>query len=284
MFRTLTLLAIFLTLCSLGLGTYINLLGAGSVCPDWPTCYGQLWLPKDLSSLLTLVPDFPTTEGSFKHAWLQMLHRYLSIALIGLALLLFILSWWVKTTAKTTVVGLTVILMLLTIWQAGLSLWSVNLSSMPAIALLHLLTALLILSVLQWLYLRAHTQLGMLDSAIGPRKMAGFTCFILLLQILLGGWMTAHQAGSACSGFPACSGSLWPQLDYLKGFDASAWLAKQANLDLSARQVIHWLHRIGAIVTGLMVLILAFMAISPRCQKNIQLTGFFMTLLLNGSN
>ncbi len=160
--------------------------------------------------------------------------------------------------------ALTAGLLGLIIFQALLGMWTVTLLLKPIFVMGHLLGGMGTLALLWWLYLRSRpVQLG-----VRPEARYGTLALIALLvlvgQIALGGWTSANYAALACPDFPTCQGQLWPESDFAEGFVIWRGLGVDYEggvLHQSARVAIHLAHRIGAVVTflvlGLIVLTLA---------------------------
>jgi cytochrome c oxidase assembly protein subunit 15 len=77
----------------------------------------------------------------------------------------------------------------------------------------------------------------------------------------LGGWVSTNYAVLACSEFPACQGSFWPQMDFREGF--TFWRALGAGLDgdnisFQALTAIHYVHRLAAYLVFAALLLLAW--------------------------
>ena len=97
---------------------------------------------------------------------------------------------------------------------------------------------------------------------------------VLGLQIALGGWTSANYAALACPDFPTCNGQWWPDANFKEGF--ILWREVGVNyegglLDQQSRVAIHLVHRIGAIVTLLVLITLAFRLLKiPRLRSGGQ--------------
>jgi cytochrome c oxidase assembly protein subunit 15 len=79
---------------------------------------------------------------------------------------------------------------------------------------------------------------------------------ILIGQIALGGWTSSNYAALACTDFPQCHGSWWPRADYQEAF--ILWRGTDMDyefgiLDAPARIAIHYTHRMGALLTVLVL-------------------------------
>jgi cytochrome c oxidase assembly protein subunit 15 len=74
---------------------------------------------------------------------------------------------------------------------------------------------------------------------------------LLLVQIALGGWVSANYAALACTDFPTCHGEWLPEMDFGNAFHVMRELgvtAAGAPLAHEALTAIHWSHRAGALV------------------------------------
>lgn len=70
------------------LGAYTRLADAGLGCPDWPTCYGHLWIPDSLEEIERANQRFEGTPVETDKTWPEQLHRLFASSL-GLFILLF---------------------------------------------------------------------------------------------------------------------------------------------------------------------------------------------------
>ena len=75
---------------------------------------------------------------------------------------------------------------------------------------------------------------------------------VLALQIALGGWTSSNYAAMACVDFPTCHNTWWPAMDFKEAF--VLWRGLGINyeygvLDAPARVAIHFTHRLGALLT-----------------------------------
>jgi cytochrome c oxidase assembly protein subunit 15 len=173
-------------------GALVRAHGAGLSCPDWPLCHGQV------------VPDFDAKIA------LEWGHRALAgtlsfgvaalgVAIFGrralrarfgrtLALIVGLLG------AQVVLGGLTVLL--------GLAPWTVT---------AHLLVGNSFALGLAWLsrdLLEASAAEPLERPALGvrQRKAVWAAAALVALQLALGGLVSSHYAGLACSTFPLCNG------------------------------------------------------------------------------
>lgn len=114
---------------------------------------------------------------------------------------------------------------------------------------IHLMTALLTLALLVWVALDMR-QLAR-DPAARPARLAGLaggTCAILFIQLLLGAWVAGLDAGLASDTWPLMQGRLVPEYDAARGF----WWAAAHDPFL-----VHFLHRWWAWVAVAALVVLA---------------------------
>jgi len=278
----LAMLAAIITFCVIVLGAWVRLSHAGLGCPDWPGCYGQLTWPEAAHEIESANQAFPERPFEANKAWREMVHRYLAGTLM---LLVFALTWmvWRNPGASGKLKRLTAAMSILIIFQALLGMWTVTLKVMPIIVMTHLLGGLLSFSLVLWLMLSTRPQTGTVtDSKI--YKMRGAIIVgiaVLAMQIALGGWTSANYAALACPDVPMCTGQWWPDANFREGF--VLWREVGVDyeggiLDHPSRIAVHLVHRIGAVVTLIVLLLLAFRMFKiPQLQTGGRL---LMTLVL----
>jgi cytochrome c oxidase assembly protein subunit 15 len=119
----------------------------------------------------------------------------------------------------------------------------------PAIVTLHLLGGLGLLALLA---LQAHVQTPMpIATTRGLRRLAVLVAVLVVLQILLGGWVSTNYAVLACTDFPTCQDQWWPPMDFAHGFTLRRELGETATgqyLPFEALTAIHFTHRAMAVV------------------------------------
>lgn len=193
-----------LTFCLIVVGALVRANDAGLACPDWPLCHGQA------------VPEF-----DLKIAF-EWGHRIFAGAI---SLGLVALSWlglrdpvlrgvlrprlifaWVLLATQVVFGGLTVLLLL--------APWTVS---------VHLVLGNAFFVTLVWI------SRDLSEMALGPAErpplpspataaLAGIVASCLVLQIVLGGMVSSHYAGLACTDFPTCDGaSMAPTFQGLVG-------------------------------------------------------------------
>lgn len=254
-YHRLAVIACFLAFVVVVLGAYTRLSDAGLGCPDWPGCYGKLVVPE---------AEHAVTEKHYlaqrplepEKGWKEMIHRYFA-GTLGLVILTLAVWAWLRRREPGQPVWLPTFLVGLVIFQALLGMWTVTLQLKPVVVMGHLLGGMTTLSLLVLLALR--TRPGARAAVVDAprwRTLAGVALLVLAAQIALGGWTSSNYAAMACTDFPTCHGQWWPQADFKEAF--VLWRGLGVNyeygvLDHPARTAIHLTHRIGALVTFLLL-------------------------------
>jgi cytochrome c oxidase assembly protein subunit 15 len=257
MYRPLVYCAAVLTFIVIVVGAYVRLEDAGLGCPDWPGCYGQiLGVPDDPHEVAKAEQAFPGKMVDKGRAWKEMFHRYLA-GTLGLLILAISMLAWRQRRAIGHAPTLALALVVLVAFQAALGMWTVTLLLKPAIVTLHLLGGMATLALTTWLALRElDPPSPPPDATLRLRAWAGLALAVLVAQIALGGWVSANYAALACPDFPTCQGAWMPAMDFGNAFHVLRELgmtAAGAPLTQEALTAIQWSHRLGAVVTLLIV-------------------------------
>jgi cytochrome c oxidase assembly protein subunit 15 len=255
-YRRLVWLATALALFVVVLGAYVRLSDAGLGCPDWPGCYGSL-LPTNIEHEAAAEnwPERPVEEGK---AWREMVHRYVAATL---GLLIVLIAWlaWRHRREPEQPVKIPLLTLGVVIFQGLLGMWTVTLLLKPVIVMGHLLGGLTTLGMLFWLLLEdaRATSIGVSRRIAWP---AAIGLIVLVCQIALGGWTSSNYAALACPDLPTCLGQWWPdKADFNEGF--VMWRGLGVNyefgiLEAPARVAIHFTHRLGAVFTSFLLLLI----------------------------
>ena len=276
------MIAAIVAFCVIVLGAWVRLSHAGLGCPDWPGCYGQLTWPNAAQEIETANQAYPERPFESSKAWREMVHRYLAGTLM---ILVLVISWkcWRGPRFNHQFRALATTLLILIIFQALLGMWTVTLKLKPIIVMAHLLGGLTSFSLILWLMFSSHRQYSDKPSMTVRRMRAPIILAIMVLamQIALGGWTSANYAALACPDVPMCTGQWWPETNFREGFVLWREIGVDYEggvLDQPSRVAIHLTHRIGAIVTLVVLLTLAFRIIRiPRLKTGGQL---LMSLVL----
>lgn len=265
----LVVIAAIVAFAVIVLGAYVRLSHAGLGCPDWPGCYGQLTWPDEPHEVSQAARAFPERPVETHKAWKEMVHRYLAGALVLLVVAINFLAWKVANRGNG-LRTLAAALLVLILFQAALGMWTVTLKLLPLVVMGHLLGGLATFSLLLWLAWRSSSS-GAESGGLAPFRFAILAgLLVLVLQLALGGWTSANYAALACPDFPTCQGSMWPDADFGEGF--VLWRAIGVDyeggvLDMSARVAIHLAHRAGALITFLVLGVLALRLIRARAVR-----------------
>ncbi|NMF96765.1 COX15/CtaA family protein [Aromatoleum toluolicum] len=257
-YRRLILLALALTTLVVVFGAYVRLSDAGLGCPDWPGCYGQLSPHHAADAIRGTHAADPQGPVSLPKAWKEMIHRYLAASLGLLIVAIALLAWRHRGTPGVAP-RLAAALVGIVIFQGLLGKWTVTLLLKPAIVTAHLLGGLTTLALLAWLALHVHAP-ARIEVPRGLIILARAAFALLAVQIALGGWTSTNYAALACTDVPTCQGSLWPAADYANAFHVVRELGMTADgevLPLAALTAIHWSHRVGAVIAGVVLIALA---------------------------
>jgi cytochrome c oxidase assembly protein subunit 15 len=240
--RALSLTALALALVVVVVGAYVRLSDAGLGCPDWPLCYGKP-MPAEIAD-----------GDALAKAWKEMGHRYLA-GTLGLLILAICAIAWRNARARALTTGLVV----LVAFQATLGMWTVTMLLKPAIVTAHLLGGVATLAVLLWLALGQWRHLPD-DGVRALRPIAATALGIVVVQVALGGWVSANYAALACPDLPLCRGRWVPEMDFANAFHVVRELGQTAQgelLSMQALTAIHWTHRVFALVAMIAALTLA---------------------------
>ena len=134
---------------------------------------------------------------------------------------------------------------------------TVTLNLFPLVVMGHLLGGFSLLTLL-WLYRRQLAPPVLTPTPAVPSRLRLLgTCasLVLVLQIALGGWTSANYAAMACVELPLCHAGWTQQLKFDEAFDLHLGHDNYefGVMSKEARQTIHISHRLGAVVTLLLV-------------------------------
>ena len=257
--HALTVFLLFVTFDLVVFGAFTRLTDSGLGCPDWPGCYGSsspLGASQQIDQARSAMPGGPVTHSK---AWIEMLHRYLASSVGALIVVLTVLAWRQRWLARSQV-DLTALAVagpwlptLTLFWvcvQGAFGALTVTMKLYPAIVTLHLLGGLGLLMLLG-LQTTHGNPIAQALPAI-PRSLQRYLSLVLLmlvLQVMLGGWVSTNYAVLACQEFPTCQGQWWPAMDFRQGFEVWRALGLTASgvpIDFAALTAIHYVHRLMA--------------------------------------
>jgi cytochrome c oxidase assembly protein subunit 15 len=267
-FRRLALAGALLAAAVVVLGAWVRLTDAGLGCPDWPGCYGHL---------------YPQMEHGFSKAIHEMIHRYFASTLGLVIVSLLVWAVWNRKSRGQPLVPVALLFVIVCL-QGALGALTVTRLLKPLIVTAHLLGGLTTLATLWWLALTPET--GPFSQATSAREapLRNFALIgmaLLALQIALGGWTSANYAAVACPDLPTCQQSYWPPMDFHDAF--ILWRGMDVDytggvLGNPARTAIHVTHRLGAVLTGCVLVTLGCFCIFKAERRSVRVAGRLVVL------
>ncbi|MGZ5250847.1 MAG: COX15/CtaA family protein, partial [Caldimonas sp.] len=248
--RALAMLTLFLSFDLILLGAFTRLSDSGLGCPDWPGCYGHaspVGASEHIAEAQAAVPTGAVTHGK---AWVEMAHRYSATAIGVLVVALAVLA--VAEARRRRVVASPAWAVATLLWilaQGAFGALTVTMKLYPAIVTLHLLGGL---GLLVLLAIQAEVyEPRRLPLTPALRRGLVAVAALAIVQIALGGWVSTNYAVLACSEFPTCQGSWWPDMNFATAFELRRPLGTDGAgsfLPFAALTAIHVAHRLGACV------------------------------------
>ena len=258
MFRKLTLFGVFLTLIINVLGSYFRLSGADLALPN----------------------------QNFIDVLIGGSHVYLAAASGLLVVLLVTLSWQQKQ-CRLAALTTSLLLLVLVGLQAALGFWAKAIVDMPIVIMTHVVLGMITFWLFFGLYLRVNPVVASRVSLTGQVRtglvsFTRFVLFVLFLQIVLGIWVSANHAALVCSGFPQCNGQWWPEADYKTALNLFSGLftGYTGVFSFDAQVAANWLHRVGALLSFVLLSLLMFMATATNSLKPVRTAGLCLGVLL----
>jgi cytochrome c oxidase assembly protein subunit 15 len=258
--RITVLLSLLLVMLLVSLSAYLRLAHSGIGCADWPDCYGRIGdVPAETQTI--------SSENAYKRivaeasqplAWATPLHRLVASVLGLFMVWLMALSLRLKKDRLISLALLTV-----TVFLALLGVKSGGLHS-PAIVMGNLGGGFVMLGLLGWMLFKDRAGDQSATQTVNfPSSLVLLAVFMLVLQILMGGLTSANFAATACQSLPDCHGAwlpgseLWTAMDLSRQHEVTSMgqaIGGQERTD------IHIAHRLGAVITTLLVLAVGLMA------------------------
>ena len=186
------------------------------------------------------------------------------IAVLGeVILLIAALRWNNIDLSRAALLTLAVV-----IFQALLGMWTVTLLLKPIVVMGHLLGGMLMFGLLVWMAWRATHMPITLVEAPTLKNLLRVGVAVLVIQIALGGWVSANYAALACGGgsasldnFPRCVSQWWPPHNFQEGFTLWRGIGVDYEggvLDGASRIAIQMAHRMFAVIVAVYLLWLSF--------------------------
>lgn len=268
---------VIFALLVVSVGAYTRLADAGLGCPDWPGCYGFLTVPEQASDISTAEARYPDAPVEIVKAWWEMGHRYIAGALLLLVASILVMAYRGREEEDTPL-KLAAVLMFVILWQAAFGAWTVTLKLWPQVVTGHLIGGFTTLSLMWLLFLRQGGLSKVVSALPRPNMLAKIAFVAVVVQIILGGWVSSNYAALACYDFPSCDGTYTPDIDLQEGFNVFQSVGPNylgGLMTNEARMAIHWVHRIGAIIVLLVV-----GALVVQTVKQVAVVGYALLFAL----
>ncbi|HSM38654.1 MAG TPA: heme o synthase [Candidatus Limnocylindrales bacterium] len=218
-FARLAIAAAIATYVLIAVGGLVRATDSGLACPDWPGCFAfNDWIP-----------------AADAHVWIEHTHRLIAAIAVGpMVGAIGLITVFTRRRRDRALLGAAVVAGVLVIVQSILGRQVVFEGLARELVTAHLAMALTVLAMTILIADRAvHGPLPGLRSAL-PVGLIAITAAAVFGQMLLGSWVTGHDAGLAFGDFPLMNGSLLPEM-------------------VIAGQVIQFAHR--AVAFGLVLLV-----------------------------
>ncbi|HEY7941212.1 MAG TPA: heme o synthase [Candidatus Limnocylindrales bacterium] len=229
-FQRLTLITALVTFAVVVMGAVTRSTDSGMGCgTDWPLCHG-------------LLPALSDTQ-----AWIEWWHRAFALALGVLVVALLIVAV-LRYRAYRSVVVLAAAAFVIALIQAWLGQITVASGNSSSSVTAHLATAMLLFGVLITIAIRVQYPAG-LGSGLASQRftvLAAFTAACVYALLLFGAEVRGNGAALVFSDWPLFNGQLVPTLS--------------PDATIAQMQVLQFLHRLVALVAGLVVLSTAWVA------------------------
>lgn len=201
--RRLALLCLVMVLAVTSLSAYIRLSKAGLGCADWPQCYGQ-GLRQAQQGIA------PGADEQTATAAARLAHRVTAVTAL-LLIVTMVMVCYGKRPALRAEGAMALALLVLALLLAVLGRWSSG-ARVPAVAMGNLLGGFAMLALSARLAVA-----GLPVRALRLRAWVVLCVLLLLVQVALGGLLSASYAGLSCSGAADCLASArgigWAALD-----------------------------------------------------------------------
>jgi cytochrome c oxidase assembly protein subunit 15 len=264
MYPKLVLITCVLAFIAVVFSAYARLSDAGLGCTNWPACYEE-------NALKQRQP--PKADISRDHTAWQWKLQNLVGALLGILAIAICGHAWQKRKEMLQSPLLPTLLLVLMAFLAVFGILAFSYLPRAVIVMVHLAGGITTLMLLTWISLRLEEP-GEIDVSElrGLPAFSRFGLVLVIVEVMLGGWVSSNFAALACNGFPLCQGALIPDMDFSYSLDNS-------GLPLSWERLtaIHWMHRAGALFTLCYLIWLSFRVMAVNKLNKI---GRFMLALV----
>lgn len=179
-FQRLAIAATAITYLLIAVGGLVRASGAGLGCPDWPRCFGS-WIPP--ASAAALPPEFDPAQFNPTLMWTEYLNRLLGVT-VGFAILAATASAWRHHRRQPRILWPVVAAVLLTGFQGWLGGRVVANDLAAWIVTVHMLVALVIVSLLLVAVLESMTAVTSGPASVERRRLGWWACAAIALALV----------------------------------------------------------------------------------------------------
>ncbi|MGH2705849.1 MAG: heme o synthase [Actinomycetota bacterium] len=222
-FRRLAVASVLAALVLITVGGLVRASGSGLGCPDWPRCHGRLLPPLD------------------PHAIIEYSHR-LAASVTGILVLALAIVAWVRYRSSPSIFWPSFGALIVVIFQGGLGRLVVREELKAHLVALHFGTSLVLLGLL--VLVAVNAALGR-RGRLGPLARLGVAAAAGSFSVaLVGAVVVQWKASLAFADWPLMAGSVFPR-------------------DFASTPLIHYVHRLGALALGVLIVVMAIRAMRP---------------------
>ena len=249
LFARLVAISLFLSLVLVVLSSLMRLSNQGLGCDDWPECYGSIDVVKYARDVGAPESAPARTSAITPPTFVERAHRVVA-SVLQLFIMAIAIIAWLRRKNPEQCVALPAALLGLSLFLAFLGVWYGSPLLRPVVVMANLLGGIMMVSMFWWLWLSLVRE-PVRNTRVGAyRKLAIAGLVVVIIQTSLGGWMSSNFAALACTTFPDCNGSWWPDMNISEGFTMRSKLDVDAGgrviVDQAAVTGIHMMHRVGA--------------------------------------
>ncbi len=228
-FQKLALTTIVAVYVMVVIGVIVRSTGSGLGCGDWPLCRGAI------------IPALDGPNAWDRADWIESIHRWWGVIIGFLVLWLGVQAWRHHRQTRSIVVA-SVVLILLTGFQALLGRWTVESMNSNESVTAHLATSMILLGAAIFVFVRSRypVELPMGGGSQRMTLIVAFAAASIYVLMLFGSNVTVNAASLVFPDWPLFDGQLIP-----------TW---NENPDAALLQMHHFAHRIVAAIVGLIML------------------------------
>jgi cytochrome c oxidase assembly protein subunit 15 len=278
MYRFLVLLTLATSLALIVTSSLMHIGNVGIGSADWPASYGLIGNHGASPGI-----SADTASDILPTPIIDRAHRGIASFLQLLIIAVFIMAFRQRKRSELSV-SAPLMALGLSLFLAFLGVWFGSPLRYPAVVILNLSGGIGLLALYWWMTLDiyAFSKKGS-RRATKIRGTAIVALLVLILEILLGAWTDAYYAATACMTLPDCDGAWLPGLKLWQGLSMLGNLDVDGHgkviIDQAVARDIHISHRIGALITFIVLIWLAIKAWLAGAACRIS-AAFLLLLLL----